>query len=215
MANEEAFAKNINDLAEESSGKKLIELSIRYKNLVWSFSCAPTDYEGHATSQFAQHPHYHVAMTIDGRPFISFNDLHLPFSYRDIQSIEAMRLAPDIFRPSFPKGEGMGDILTDDNLEKILEAAGLPVEDADGTFNISTLMFADEGKQINGDDIYKAAQRAKREGTSIAHQLKNVPNATVRTFVQPGDAVVEQAHRQGRKSTEHNDMSPADFTLDL
>ena len=46
VASEEAFAKNINDLADEGSGK-LLELTIKYKNLKWSFSCGESDLNGH------------------------------------------------------------------------------------------------------------------------------------------------------------------------
>jgi hypothetical protein len=46
VANEEAFAKNINDLADEGTGK-LLELTIKYKTLEWSFSCGESDLAGH------------------------------------------------------------------------------------------------------------------------------------------------------------------------
>ena len=45
VATEEAFAKNINDLADEGTGK-FIELTIKYKTLEWSFSCSESDYHG-------------------------------------------------------------------------------------------------------------------------------------------------------------------------
>ena len=40
VANQDGFAKNINDLPEEGSGSKLFEVTIKYKNLEWAFSCA-------------------------------------------------------------------------------------------------------------------------------------------------------------------------------
>jgi hypothetical protein len=46
VANEEAFAQNINDLADEGTGK-IVELTIKYKNLAWSFSCGANDLSGH------------------------------------------------------------------------------------------------------------------------------------------------------------------------
>jgi hypothetical protein len=44
-ANHESFAKNINDLSEEGTGK-LFEATIRYKHLEWSVSCAQSDCSG-------------------------------------------------------------------------------------------------------------------------------------------------------------------------
>ena len=49
VANHEAFAQNINDLAVEGTGK-LIELTIRYGEFEWAFSCGESDYAGHQTA---------------------------------------------------------------------------------------------------------------------------------------------------------------------
>jgi hypothetical protein len=80
VANRDDFARNINDLPEEGTDGKLFEVTIKYKRLEWAFSCAESDYEGHATSQHAKHQHYHFQMRIDRRPFINYSDFHLPFS---------------------------------------------------------------------------------------------------------------------------------------
>ncbi len=89
-ANEESFGKNINSLKEEGSGNKLFEVTIKYKNIEWSFSCAKSDYMGHEKSQHSKHAHYHFQMRVDNRPYINFNDFHLPFSEMDILHIETM-----------------------------------------------------------------------------------------------------------------------------
>ena len=41
-ANEESFARNINDLKDEGTGK-LFEVTIKYEHLEWSFSCSESD----------------------------------------------------------------------------------------------------------------------------------------------------------------------------
>lgn len=95
VANQDGFARNINDLIDEGTGSKLFEVTIKYKNLEWAFSCAESDFQGHLTSQHSKHSHYHFQMRIDRRPFINYSDFHLPFSERDIINIEAIRANPD------------------------------------------------------------------------------------------------------------------------
>jgi hypothetical protein len=77
VANEEGFAKNINDLAVEGSGK-IVELTIKAKDKEWSFSCGDGDYEGHKReSPNSRRPHYHLQMRVNGLPFIDYNNFHL------------------------------------------------------------------------------------------------------------------------------------------
>jgi len=71
VANQDGFAKNINDLIEEGTGTKIFEVTIKYKNLEWAFSCAESDYQGHSTTQHGSLQHYHFQMRIDQRSFIN------------------------------------------------------------------------------------------------------------------------------------------------
>ena len=73
---------------------KIIELTIRYQNISWSFSCGESDYQGHPTSQHTKYPHYHLQMLVDHRQLINFNDFHLPLHDKDIWSIELKRKIP-------------------------------------------------------------------------------------------------------------------------
>jgi hypothetical protein len=49
VANQEVLAKNINDMANEGTGK-LVELTAKYKNLEWAISCGQGDYDGHESN---------------------------------------------------------------------------------------------------------------------------------------------------------------------
>lgn len=199
IANQEAFAKNINDLAEEGSGDKMFEVTIKYKYLEWAFSCAESDYQGHATSQHAKHPHYHFQMRIDGRPFINYSDNHLPFSKMDIVNIEAMKAQPDKIKQRFSHGEGMNDILSDETVERIINLT-VPRDAEEGApFKIDTFAMAEEGKTINSDDVYAIMQESKEKGVTVASLMHKLPNAQTRIIVSPGPGVVEQAPRTGRK----------------
>ena len=199
VANYEAFAKNINDLTEEGTGNKLFEVTIKHKNLEWAFSCAESDYQGHATSQHAKHQHYHFQMRIDRRPFINYNDFHLPFSEMDVINIEAMREQPEKMMQRFSFGEGMNAVLSDETVEHIVNNT-VPAADEDGApFKIDTIAMAEEGKTISGDDLNEIIQEAKAKGVTIASLIHKLPNARTQVIVSPGSGVVEQAPRTGRK----------------
>ena len=198
VANQQAFATNINDLSEEGTGGKLVELTIRYKNLEWSLSCGETDFRGHEHSQNANFPHYHLQMRLDGRPFIDFNDYHLRFSIQDIARFEAKRRLPDKIRHQFPFGWGMSDVINESTLEALINAKK---ENDDGGEAISfdTLIVADEGTAISGEQLYELFEKAKREKVTIASLASEIPNASVQVDVGAGPDVVEQAPRTAQK----------------
>lgn len=199
IANQEDFARNINDLPDEGTGTKLFEVTIKYKNLEWAFSCAESDYQGHATSQHAKHQHYHFQMRIDRRPFINYSDFHVPFSEMDIINIEAMRALPGKVKQRFSFGEGMRDVLNDNTAEQIVNVT-VPGDATDeAPFKIDTIALAEEGQTISGDDLYEIIQEAKAKNVTVASLMHKLPNARTRVIVTPGPGVVEQAPRSGRK----------------
>ncbi len=199
FANQAGFARNINDMPEGGTGK-LFEVTIRYRNLEWSFSCAEGDYNGHDTSQHGQQPHYHFQMRVDKKPFIDFGDFHIPFSKMDVINIEAMRAQPNLIKQRHSFGEGMKDVLRDDTVEQIINVTvpdGYNSEEA--PFKIDTIAIAEDGKTIKGDDVYNLIQEAKAKGVTVASLMHKLPNAQARIIVSPGPGVVEQAPRSKRK----------------
>lgn len=201
VANTKGFAKHINDFPEENSGTKIIELTIRYQNLEWSFSCGESDYQGHQTSQHAKYPHYHLQMHVDQRPLIKFSDFHIPFSENDILSIETKRKLPHLVQHKFPGGEGMSEVLNDQTLEALVADSQSTNSEDDAALHLDTIVMADEGTTISGDDLYNIFQEAKAKGVTVASLMHKLPinNASTRVFVTPGPGVVEQAQRTGRK----------------
>lgn len=201
-ANEEAFGKNINNLKEEGTGNKIFEVTIKYKNIEWSFSCAKSDYYGHEKSQHSKHAHYHFQMRVDKRPFINFNDFHLPFSDKDILEIETMNSDIANVKQRFTFGEGMEELMTDnDFLDNVVtgEAYTNSNSETEAPFKIDSFVFAEEGDTIKGDDLYEIIQEAKAKGVPVASLLHKLPNATAEITVSPGPGVVEQAPRSGGK----------------
>jgi hypothetical protein len=201
-ANEESFAKNINDLAEEGTGTKIIELTIRYKNLEWSFSCSENDFLGHQNSQNAQHPHYHFQMRIDKRPFIGFNNYHLPLSDMDVLNMSAKMAKPEFIKQRHSFGEGMSEMFAEEVVEQVLNTAVTDGDTEKAPIKFDTFAYAEEGKQINGDDLADLIEEAKEKGVTVASLIHKLPNANTKVMVSPGPGVVEQAPRsRGKKST--------------
>lgn len=199
VAKHDGFARNINDLPEKGTGGKLFEVTIEYKNLEWAFSCTESDYEGHATSQHAQHQHYRFQMRIDRRPFINYSDFHVPFSEMDVINIETMRALPGKVKERYPFGEGMRDILNDDTVEHIVNATVSGNDADEAHFKLDTIAMAEEGKTISGDDLYQIIQEAKAKGVTVASLMHTLPNARTQVIVTPGPGVVEQTPRSRRK----------------
>ena len=198
VANQEAFAKNINDLADEGTGK-LVELTAKYKNLEWAISCGKGDYAGHGSnSEESKTPHYHFQMRIDKKPFIDYADFHIPLHHSDIVTMEAERLAPDYVTRRFAGGEGMSEVFKQEIIER-LALEGKPAEnDADGIVKFDHLVIAEKGTQLSGQAILDAVRKAKAEGRPMTEALRQIPNARVLTMAEPGPGVVEQAVRGGR-----------------
>ncbi|MFT3730794.1 MAG: hypothetical protein QM780_05100 [Hyphomicrobium sp.] len=200
LANTEGYAKNINDFVEESTGTKVVEVTIRYKNVEWSLSCGTSDLAGHPKSLKGATPHYHLQMRVDGRRFINFNDFHLQFHEADLLQIEAMRHSQDKIKGTFMFGEGMQDVLQKDNIERLIDRATTG-DETSSPIHFSTMIFADEGHSINGDEIADLQQEAKRTGKTLTSLVRaRLKNVSVSTVITPGSAVVEQAPRKGGRS---------------
>ncbi len=200
VANEEGFAKNINDLADEGTGK-LVELTIKYKNLRWSFSIGATDLSGHEGSgELSKQPHYHFQMYVDEKPFIRYNDFHLPLSVADIGFLECMRANPGTVKKRVAGGVGMDELLDESTLEHVVRMgrSGTAEEEAESApIKLDTFVFAEPGKPIKGEDLHNLIQSAEAEGVTVTSKLRELKNVNVQTIVSPGPGVVEQAPRSG------------------
>jgi hypothetical protein len=202
VANEEAPFQNINDLADEGTGK-LVELTIKCKNLTWSFSCGASDLSGHeGGGELSKLPHYHFQMYVDGKPFIRYNDFHLPLSVPDIGFLEYMRANPGKIARRVAGGEGMSELLNESTLEQVVSLArsGTTEEEVESApIKLDTIIMAEPGKTIKGEDIYNLIQAAKAEGVTVTSKIRELQNVSIQTIVSPGPGVVEQAVRSGRK----------------
>lgn len=197
VANEGALAQNINDLAVEGSGK-FIELTIKYGQFEWAFSCGEGDYLGHTgAASDAARPHYHFQMRVNRAAFIRYNDFHVPLSRMDIVKLEAIRTAPDKIRSGFYGGEGMSDVLNEPTIEEVVKRGIAAADEENPPIKLDSIVIAEDGSSISGDEVADLVDEARAKKVTISSLLHRLPNVRVTTIVTPGPGVVEQAPRQG------------------
>lgn len=208
VASEEAKFVNINDLPSDEGEPKLIEVSIRYRDLEWSFSCGLSDLQGHGTGHSA-FPHFHFQMRIAGRPFINYNDFHLPLKRSESAFLHARR-SSSVLVNKFPGGSGMADVLTEENLETIVNMPVSAGEDETAPFHLGTILKAAPGTQISGSALADLIERSRREGRTFASLARELPSVTVTTHVSAGPGVVEVAERQGGRRKRRGPAAPSE-----
>lgn len=199
VANQERFQGNINDLIDEKEDNKLIETTIKWKNIEWTFNCSATDYTGHGSSN-SSHPHYHFQMRIDNKPFINFNQHHVPFSEKDLFNLDLLQQKPELIQHSFGLGgSGMQDAVEVEPLD-IIEHTTLIDNEDDATYHMQTMVTSIDNP-IKGEDLQKMMEESQKTGKSLASLVsKHVgDSADIQTVISPVDTVPDIAKRSGRK----------------
>jgi hypothetical protein len=201
IANTEIVAANINDLEEEKNPSKVIEYTIKFKNLEWSFSCGNGDLVGHTLAfGAARHPHYHFQMKIDDRPFIDYGDFHIPLTDEDLFNLTVTLGLVERAGFAAGYGGGMQDLLSKAGPEKLLNVLRRADDDRNAAVEMSTFIEAEPGKGISGDEIALMFKKNKETGiplAKLARELKNV--GEVKTIISPGPRVPDQAGRKTGK----------------
>ena len=197
VANAEYFQKNINDMKDERSEKKVFQSTIRWKNIEWSFECSENDFKGHGGA--INYPHYHFQMTIDKKIFINYNGFHNRFSQQDLSYLYA--IYEHGYKPVYGlHGSGMDDAMSME-AEDLLKQFTLVEEgeENDGAFHIQTVVSNPEG--IDGDHIQDIMDEARRTNTSFAKLLHEQLDDTtkVSTIISPSERVPEIAKRTEHK----------------
>jgi len=204
VANAEAGVRNINNLKEESSERKLFETTIKWKNIEWTLDCSKNDFEGHAGSK-TDFPHWHFQMRVDGKQFINFNDYHIPFSKDDQLKITLENDSESGFLHTFgPGGQGMQehmDRLADDP-DEFIENVVTTSNPEEGSVHMQSIVRGPEGG-ISGDKINEALEMARNTGKSLAHcfreTLSGDEDVSISTVASPAESVPKIAKRTERK----------------
>jgi hypothetical protein len=195
-ANEEAFLKNINNLDSERSKRKILSCTIKWKNVEWTFDCTASDLAGHGHTHSA-FPHYHFQMRLDGRPFIKFNDFHVPFSDRDLFNL-SLREEPWCHQGFGTAGDGMQEAVSVP-AEHILEFTIPTTDEEQAPYHLSTIIDARD-RPISGEKIWEMMEEAKRTKKSFAYvaQQRLADCANVQTTISPSVTVPDIASRTER-----------------
>lgn len=198
LAHIEKPFRNINDLKCETTESKLLETTIKHKNIEWTLTYGQSDLDGHKDSQNADFPHFHLQMLIDELPFIRFNDFHIPFSKEDLFFIELLKQDNVLFRNS--QAPGMSDILEDSEmLEMIDEHCTVAENEEDASLNFGTMIQMPEGKTMSGEEIAEIFEESKRTKRPVRHLMKeHFPDASIVSEVTPADGVPEKKKRKKR-----------------
>ncbi|RQW64987.1 hypothetical protein [Vibrio viridaestus] len=204
VAHAESGVKNINNLKEESSDRKLFETTIKWKNIEWTLDCSKNDFNGHEGTN-TDFPHWHFQMRIDGRQFINFNDYHVQFSKDDLLKLTLANDDSSGFLHTFgPGGEGMQE-----HMDKIAEDPddfiqnALATDDPDkGVVHMQSIVMAPDGG-IPGEKIDEAMKLARDTGKTLAQCFREVlgndDGVSISTIASPSESVPEIAKRAERK----------------
>lgn len=199
VATTENFIKNINDLENETSKSKIKEVTIKYKNIEWSLNFGKSDLEGHPNSNNANFPHFHLQMLIDGYPFISFNNFHIPFSKYDLIDIKLMKEASDLIEFKHSQGPGMS-VIENEELLKEMDDLMVASENMDtATFNAKTMVSMPEGMTISGEKLKEIFKENKETKVPLRHLLKkHIPEVNLVTQIEPADGFPDKKTRNKR-----------------
>lgn len=199
VATMDKFLKNINDLQCETSKSKLKEVTIKYKNIEWSLTFGRTDMEGHPNTPNADFPHFHIQMLLDNRPFIRFNDFHIPFSEEDLFDIMLMQEANDIIDFKFHKAPGMSVLENEGLLKEIDKVVQVSDDLESAIFYNRTFITMPEGEAMSHEIIEAIKNESKRTKVPIRHIIKKYyPEAHIVTHVAPASGVPEKKTRNKR-----------------
>lgn len=197
LANQDGIARNINDLEGERDESKILETTITFRDLEWTFGFGKSDLEGHDTSAHAEAPHFHFQMRRSGRVVFGFSDHHCPFTDYDLFKVEIIRNQSRKIMHRFTFGEGMDDLLAPEMSDKIIGEAKTPNSPDEAAVRIQTVLMSEDGSGIPMDEINAILQEAREKDVPIAsllHKLKAKTKHT--TVITPAESVPEIAHRK-------------------
>lgn len=200
LANTEAPFKYINDLDMEKNPSKIIEITIKYKNLEWSFACSKGDYEGHKDKHDGRYPHYHFQMKCNGQVIINYSGFHVPFNEYDEFIFVVKKGDIKTLKYDHSYGSGMQSVMERMLPEELLEHMRNSEDRIDkGQFHLCTYIEADPGTTISGDEIADILKKSKETGVPVAKLVKELKNVKIVTTIKPGPDIPEIAVRNPRK----------------
>lgn len=188
--------QGINDLKEEHDGSKLRAMTIKHGTLEWSFSFAQGCLEG----KDGKHgPHYHFQMRVNEKPFFDYGNYHIRLSEYELWLLDIdLDKNPD-FKRIDTHGMGMEGVFSDVEPEALLNGMRTTDDMDKATFHLQTMIEAEPGKTISGDDIADLIEESKRTGIPLARLVKRLQGVKTRVFIEPGEGVPKPAQRKKKR----------------
>lgn len=192
--------KSINDLSIDKK-TKLKEITIIYKNIEWSINYGITDLEGHKNSLNGNFPHYHIQIMIDNKPFIKFNDFHIPFTKYDLYLLKLIENNKEEIDVYDDYGKGASQLVDPEFLELLLENVTVSKDKNKSLINTRTIVTRPNGQLISQeimDIIKKESELTKVPKRKLIK--KYYPDAEIITEVEIGNGVIGKKIRTPRNS---------------
>lgn len=190
LANADKPVVNINDVAYDT--KNILEETIRYKDNKWSFFCTPSDLKGHPTGTHGTKPHFHFDMQTNDGQFVKFGENHFNFTDEDLHTIKMRNGEIEDFEYSDMLGIGLKEYIKNFGIEGLQPASN---ED-DAMCDVQTIVIAEDGYTLSGDDLVRLFQAAKEKNTVAANLVEQFnKHAAIKKYIVPGKAMPEKRVR--------------------
>ena len=196
LANIEAPISNINNLKEEMSENKKIELTIRYKNIQWAFVSALSDFSWHLSTNQGTLPHFHFEMKIDGNNFICFNDIHAPFTEEDLFNFWALENGK--MKAYEANGIWIQELLDEIPAKDLLESLKTKDDPKKEAFHLGTILFSPPLKTKSWNKIIELIKENKETNIPFAKLIEKLDVGAI-TVISPGDGLPKLSKRTPRK----------------
>lgn len=195
VANSEKPFANINDLVEEGKSTNIIDITIRYKNMEWSFICSEGDKQGHQGSYEGKNPHYHFQMKKDGYVVINYNGFHLPFINYDDFCFAVAQGKFDKLRASEGRAAGIQAVLDTVKPKQLIDNMIYTDSENDAPLKTDILIEAEDGHAISSDEISDLIKERRRTGVPLVKLVEKLKNVKLTRIVSPGPGVPEKSQR--------------------
>ena len=197
LANQEGFARNINDLDGERDPSKVMEATIAFRDFEWTFTCAQSDLDGHSTSANAEAPHFHFQMKRGTQIIFGFSGLHCPFTDHDLFKVEIIRSGSSKIGHHFPHGQGMNDLLHPKMTEALIEQARTPPTPDQATIRLQTIVMPMDGKFVVPEELSAILREAQEKDVPFASLVRRLKDkAKIMTVIVPAATVPNITHRK-------------------
>lgn len=198
VANQEKIAGNINDLTPEEKSDKLIETTIKYKNIEWSISCSKNDLEGHKERKI-NFPHYHLQIKIDNKPFVNYSDFHVPLTEHDLFTIAVKNNEFKNIKHVDYFGSGMEAVFKTFNPKELLDILKKTDDVKNAPFNVSYIIQSKDSKPMPSKKVEDLLKKYKNSDKTFATILKNHKDLSYKAIISEGEGVPEKAIRKKKK----------------